>query len=90
MSAKGKGGGFFFDMKKPELTLQEIIHSTEGSSLINSCGFGLNQCNCEHPCPLHEHFAPIRDALFKLVSTETIQSLAKKYSGRMNNFLKPC
>jgi len=90
MSAKGKGGGFFFDMKKPELTLQEIIHSTEGSSLINSCGFGLKQCNCEHPCPLHEHFAPIRDALFKLVSTETIQSLAKKYSGRMNKLLKPC
>jgi len=78
MSIKGKGGGFYMDEKKPEITLLEIINSTEGSAWMRSCAFGLKHCNNEQPCPLHVRYAPIREALLELVSTETIQSLAKK------------
>lgn len=79
-SLKGKGGGFYFDSNKPALTLKELINSTEGSKTFDGCGFGLKNCNGETPCPLHEQYAPIREAINKLVSTETIQSLAKRYS----------
>lgn len=75
-SQKGKGGGFYFDENKPELYLKDIILSTEGDSTISGCGFGLHHCSNENPCPLHFKFAPIRDALSKFVSQETIQSLA--------------
>lgn len=78
-SIKGKGGGFFFDTEKPELTLKDIIISTEGDRTISGCGFGLKHCDCENPCPLHEQYVKIRDAIEKLVSTETIQSLASKF-----------
>ncbi|NJO89316.1 MAG: Rrf2 family transcriptional regulator [Chloroflexia bacterium] len=78
-SLKGKGGGFFFDAKKPELTLEELIISTEGNKTITGCGFGLKHCDCENPCPLHEQYAEIRDAIEKLISNETIQSLTKRY-----------
>jgi DNA-binding IscR family transcriptional regulator len=46
--------------------------------LFHGCGFGLKQCDENNPCPLHEKFAPIRDALNKLVSEENVQSLAQK------------
>jgi Rrf2 family protein len=78
-SLKGKGGGFFFDKSRPDISLRELIEAIEGPSKINGCGFGLKNCSEEHPCPLHEKYAPIRNAINELVSTETIQSLAGKY-----------
>jgi Rrf2 family protein len=79
-SLKGKGGGFFFDKEKPELTIKELVNATEGTEIITGCGFGLKNCNSGNPCPLHEKYAPIREAINMLVSTETIQSLAIKYA----------
>lgn len=79
-SLKGKGGGFYFDTIKPELSLRELINAIEGSKTFDGCGFGLKYCDGNNPCPLHNQYAPIRDAINTLVSTETIQSLAKNYS----------
>lgn len=79
LSLKGKGGGFFFDNNQPELTLKDLIKTIEGDKIITGCGFGLKHCRPENPCPLHERYAPIRDAIDRHLSTETIQALAGKY-----------
>ncbi len=78
LSLKGKGGGFFFDNERPDLSIKDVITSIQGDSIITGCGFGLSHCSNDNPCPLHEKYAPIREAIDKLVSTETIQSLAAK------------
>jgi Rrf2 family protein len=77
-SIKGKGGGFYFDKEKPDLKLEKLISAIEGSSLFESCGFGLKHCDNNSPCPLHEKYSPVREKIMKLVSEESIQSLAKK------------
>ena len=59
--------------------------STEGDRTISGCGFGLKHCDGENPCPMHEQYAEIRNAIEKLVSTETIQSLAKKIIRTIGN-----
>ena len=80
-SLKGKGGGFYFDKYKEDIPIQELINVTEGTKVLTGCGFGLKHCDANNPCPLHEQYAPIREAINKLVLTETIQSLAKKSIG---------
>jgi Rrf2 family protein len=77
-SQKGKGGGFYFDPKKPVLSLKQLIISTQGDTLFSGCGFGLKQCDDRNPCPLHDKYASIRNALNLLVSEENVQSLAQK------------
>jgi Rrf2 family protein len=77
-SLKGKGGGFFFAPGKPDLSLSKLISATEGDRSFSGCGFGLKHCDKNNPCPLHEKYAPIRESINKLVSEETIQSLAEK------------
>jgi len=77
-SAKGKGGGFYFEPEKPDLTLGQLREVTGGNRSLTSCGFGLQNCNDQNPCPLHEKYAPIRDSIQMLIATETIQSLARK------------
>ena len=80
-SSKGRGGGFFFDPSKPDLSLKNLINLIEGDKIFTGCGFGLKQCDEENPCPLHEHYSAIRNEINSLVTKETIQSLA----GRTKN-----
>jgi Rrf2 family protein len=75
-SVKGKGGGFYFDSNKPDLTLRQLIVAIQGEKVLTGCGFGLRDCSSENPCPLHEKFAPFREGIENLVSYTTIQSLA--------------
>lgn len=77
-SNKGKNGGFFFEPESPDLPLRQFIVAIEGEKLFEGCGFGLKHCDESNPCPLHEHYAPIRDALNRLTTEQTIQSLASR------------
>jgi Rrf2 family protein len=77
-SMKGKGGGFFFDTDKPDIPIKSIISAIEGDKSFSGCSFGLKQCDPENPCPLHEKYAPIKEALNRLLTEETVQSLAEK------------
>ena len=77
-SMKGRGGGFFFEDSVAPLTLYEIIRVIEGEKFFSKCGFGLKRCNGENPCPLHDDYSQVREGFFKLVRSQTIQSLANK------------
>jgi Rrf2 family protein len=81
-SLKGKGGGFYFEEDKNELPISVVVSVTEGNKLLSDCGFGLKHCDTNNPCPLHEQYAPIREAIKNLVSNETILSLAKHYRSK--------
>ena len=77
-SAKGRGGGFFFDQPVVPLNLYDVIRVLEGESFFSKCGFGLEHCNCENPCPIHDDYSPVREGFFNMVKNVTIQSLASK------------
>ena len=81
-SAKGRGGGFFFDRTEGDISVRDIIVAVEGEEVLTGCGFGLKECDDNNPCPLHHKFSPIKDSLNKVVSGETIKSLAEKLSGQ--------
>ncbi len=77
-SMKGRGGGFFFDDPANSLPLFNVVKALEGDAYFHKCGFGLKSCDAENPCPLHEDYSKVREAIFKLVNEKTIQSLANK------------
>lgn len=75
-STKGKNGGYSIHPAHSSLSLKQVISAIEGNELFEGCGFGLKACDENNPCPLHGSYAPIRDAINKLVNDETIQKLA--------------
>ncbi len=77
-SMKGRGGGFFFDDPEKPLTLFNVIEVTEGQEFFHKCGFGLQACDANNPCPMHDEYAVVRGSFYKLVNKLTIQSLASK------------
>lgn len=84
-SQKGKGGGFFFDPEKQEVPLKAVIQTIEGDKIFSGCGLGLRHCSNANPCPLHEQYKAIRESIDKLISEETIQSVANKNYGSLQS-----
>ena len=88
MSTKGKGGGFYFDLSKPDLPLKTVIRAIEGDKAYTGCGFGLKSCSDDQHCSLHEQYAPIRESINTLVSQNSVQSLARDFKNGDDILLK--
>lgn len=88
LSVKGKGGGFLFDERKPDLPIKMVIQAIEGERTYSGCGFGLKLCDENNPCPLHVQYAPIREAIYNLISGNTVQSLAREHKNGDETLLR--
>lgn len=76
LSTKGISGGYSVDVESSEnQTLLHIVKAIDGDSIYNSCGLGLEHCDENKPCPLHNEFVVIREKLKHQLSTTTIASL---------------
>jgi Rrf2 family protein len=81
-SMKGRGGGFFFKDISIPLNLHEVVRVVEGEEFFTRCGFGLNHCDQGNPCPLHDEYSRLREGYYKMLTGQTIQSLADKLTGK--------
>ena len=59
-----------------QITLAQIVTALEGDRVFTGCGLGLQSCNEEHPCPLHEKFVQIRTELALMLENTNLEELA--------------
>jgi Rrf2 family iron-sulfur cluster assembly transcriptional regulator len=78
VSFKGPRGGVRLATEAKNISLRDIVVAIDGQDLFQSCILGLNACGDEHPCPLHQQWAPIRDQLETMFNTMTLADLADK------------
>ena len=76
-SVKGVNGGFYIPMRRIAATyLVQIVHAIDGDAVFSGCGLGLNQCDENHPCPVHDKFKSIRDELSAMLHSTNLEELA--------------
>jgi Rrf2 family iron-sulfur cluster assembly transcriptional regulator len=76
-STKGPNGGFGLAKDSKRITLFEIITVIDGNDIFDKCLISMRSCHEEDiPCPLHEGYKPIRDAILKLFKEKVISDLA--------------
>lgn len=76
-SDKGPTGGFSMDKKKSDkVKLSTIVFILDGDNIYKGCGLGLEKCNEQMPCPVHNQFKTVRESLKIMLETTTIISLA--------------
>lgn len=76
-SVKGAYGGF--EVNKNELKhikLSQIVKAIDGDNIYNGCGLGLEKCDENHPCPVHEKFKNVRDELKYMLENTSLEDLA--------------
>ncbi|MCK5087015.1 MAG: Rrf2 family transcriptional regulator [Melioribacteraceae bacterium] len=79
-SFKGRGGGFKITELAQKSSILEIVERVEGPVINLKCVTGLKECSDEHPCPLHEEWSELRNRIYVLISSKSVQEVADKYA----------
>lgn len=76
-SIKGAHGGFEIDKNEIKyIKLAHIVNAIDGDSIYKGCGLGLETCDENHPCPVHDKFKAIRENLKNMLETTSLEELA--------------
>ena len=76
-SVKGAYGGFEIEKHKiATIKLAQIVNAIDGDSIYHGCGLGLNVCDENHPCPVHDQFKLIRNELKIMLENSNLEQLA--------------
>lgn len=79
-SFKGRGGGFKITELAKKSSILEIVERVEGPVINLKCVTGLKECSDEYPCPLHDEWAELRNKIYSLISSKSVQEVAEKYA----------
>lgn len=75
-SSRGPGGGYAMARDPGEISLLEILQIIDGADHIDRCAVGLDLCNEFAPCPLHDEFKPLRDAIRAYLEGTTLAAMS--------------
>jgi len=76
-SVKGAYGGFEIDKNNiSNIKLAQIVNAIDGDSIYSGCGLGLETCDENHPCPVHDKFKGVRDELKHMLEETNLEELA--------------
>ncbi len=75
-SEKGIHGGYELALPAEEITVWDIYSVLEPDVAGNECILGLEACNGERKCALHDSWIPVRDRFVDLLKTKTIDQIS--------------
>lgn len=76
-SVRGRGGGFRMARAAEEIRVLEVLAAVENvRALTSECVLGLDECNDEVSCPLHNTWKRVRDRLMLRLEQMTVADLA--------------
>jgi len=76
-SIKGAHGGFEIQKDRiSQVKLAQIVKAIDGDKIYVGCGLGMEKCDENHPCPVHDKFKIVRDELQNMLENTTLEELA--------------
>jgi Rrf2 family iron-sulfur cluster assembly transcriptional regulator len=76
-STKGPGGGYKLARPGSETTIVEVVEAVDGPlRLAKSCVLGLEECNGDEPCALHDYWKMFRGQYYSTISALTLEAAA--------------
>jgi Rrf2 family protein len=93
-SVRGRGGGFLLKRAPEDIKVLDILEAVEDiRRLTTECVLGLDQCNDDVPCPLHDTWKRFRENLLgdleKLTLKDLVAELARKRSAKPQHPVAP-
>ncbi len=74
-SVRGRHGGYRLLLAPEQIKVGEVIRILDTDYGDCHCLLGLQTCNDEHACALHEQWSPLRDGLFDMLEGQTLRQL---------------
>ena len=87
-SVQGAYGGFEINKQDiASIKLSQIVKAIDGDKIYNGCGLGLERCEEDHPCAVHDKFKIVRTELKDMLENTSLKQLALDIKSG-NAFLK--
>jgi len=78
-SHRGPRGGFCLARPAAEITLYDIVNPIDHIANYDEvCIIGINPCNDETPCPLHDDWKKIRESIRSTLENKSLQDMVGK------------
>jgi len=77
-STRGRSGGFAFSRPIEDITLADIIESTDGLENLNQCILGFKVCPFNSECTMHSVWESTRAGILKVLKETRLSDLPKK------------
>lgn len=74
-SVQGKDGGYIFNKKLEDISLGDIINTTEGINKHVACVLGFEKCSESNPCALHDTFKALRSDYLKILTEKNLSNI---------------
>ncbi len=76
-SIRGRNGGFAFARSPQQISLSEIIASTEGIKWEPKCIFGFGECAFDNACAMHDLWCDTHNSLVTMLTSTRLSDLKK-------------
>jgi Rrf2 family iron-sulfur cluster assembly transcriptional regulator len=74
-SQKGQGGGFNLSRAPEEIPFADILAAVDVYPSSDRCAFGWGNCNASNPCPLHEPWSLLSEAVRDWAANTTLAAV---------------
>lgn len=75
---RGKNGGYCLARPQSSINLYQIVDLVEDGMQYQRCFLGFEECSADAPCPIHCHWAPIKEKMLEMCKTLTLDQLIKE------------
>ncbi|HZT36892.1 MAG TPA: Rrf2 family transcriptional regulator [Bryobacteraceae bacterium] len=75
-SSKGPTGGFALRYPPSEITLLQIVESIDGLADYQRCIGGMQECNDQMRCGMHDSWKALRSRIIEYLEGTTVEDLA--------------
>ncbi len=76
-SVKGIHGGYELAQPADSITLWDVYQILDPLPSYDQCVLGLNRCENQCPCALHEVWMPLKEDFINLLQNKTIAQISK-------------
>ena len=75
ISYRASPRGYVLARPADEITVREVLEAIDGDDLFQRCVFCRETCNADHPCALHDAWAPVMQQTVNTFSRMTIADI---------------
>jgi Rrf2 family iron-sulfur cluster assembly transcriptional regulator len=76
-SRRGVGGGVALCPEYQQLTLMQIIEAIDDLAAFKECAMGLDHCDAEKACPLHDIWSKAKEEIISKFTMTTLLELTR-------------
>jgi Rrf2 family iron-sulfur cluster assembly transcriptional regulator len=89
VSHKGQSGGYILGRHPDQITLDDVVRSIDGKSLLHGCVLGFSECSERDPCPVCGRWTRAKRIITDFLEHKSVAELSKGFERHLLIYTSP-